>query len=141
MEWQRLTVVVALATEIREKQTVTDTPIAYARLTGIESDMSNVLNIVAAAMPWIEITSRAENGIKGRKILVKVEYVDGSEDIIETFGNTLVKTDGTKTETIKINHFCYDKDTECFIVNDHIDENDCMMIPREFVKSIRNIEV
>lgn len=67
MEWQRLTVVVALATEIREKQTVTDTPIAYARLTGIESDTSNVLNIVAAAMPWIEITSRAENGIKGEE--------------------------------------------------------------------------
>lgn len=140
MEWQRLTVVVALATEIREKQTVTDTPIAYARLTDTKSDTSNALNIVAAAMPWTEITSRVENGIKGNKIVVKIEYIDGSEDIIETIGNTFIKTDGTMTETIKINHFCYDKDTECFIINDRLCEHDCMMIPREFVKSIRRID-
>lgn len=55
-----MTVVIALATEIREKQTVTDTPIVYARLTDTKSDTSNALNIVAAAMPWIEITNRAE---------------------------------------------------------------------------------
>ena len=136
-----MTDVAALATEIKEKQAKTVIRPAYARLTGIESDTSNVLNIVAAAMPWIEITSRAGNGINGKKIVVKVEYVDGSEDIIETIGNTFIKTDGTMTETIKINHFCYGKDTECFIVYDHIDENDCMMIPREFVKSIKHIEV
>ena len=58
--------------------------------------------------------------------MVRIEYVDGTEDTVETIGMFLFK---------------YDSGTQCFIVNDQLHERDCMMIPREFVKSIRHIEV
>ena len=74
--------------------------------------------------------------------MVKIEYVDGTEDTIETVGSiTYIKSDGISSELIKSKYFRYEKDTQCFIVYDQIEEQDCMMIPREFVKSIRHIEV
>ena len=63
--------------------------------------------------------------------MVKIEYVDGSEDTVETVEN----------EFYRNHHFVYEKDIEMFIVLDHIKTGDCMMVPREFVKSIRHIEV
>lgn len=63
--------------------------------------------------------------------MVKIEYVDGSTETIETVEN----------EFYRNQHFVYDKDIEMFILLDHIKTGDCMMIPREFVKSIRHIEV
>lgn len=58
--------------------------------------------------------------------MVRIEYVDGTEETVETIG---------------MFRFRYDTETQCFIVNDMLCERDCMMVPREFVKSIRHIEV
>lgn len=62
--------------------------------------------------------------------MVRIEYVDGSEDTVETVQNEFR---GNK-------HFLYDKDLEMFVVLDRKKLEDCMMIPREFVKSIRHID-
>ena len=62
--------------------------------------------------------------------MVKIEYVDGSEDTVETVQN----------EFYRNKHFVYVKDIEMFIVSDHEDSDGCMMIPREFVKSIRHVD-
>ena len=66
--------------------------------------------------------------------MVRIEYVDGSEDTVETVGYT-------DLEKIKAGYFHYNSDTQCFVVHDHKFESDCMMIPREFVKSIRHIGI
>lgn len=75
--------------------------------------------------------------------MVRIEYVDGSEETVETVGGTIVKKHnqftGTNYETV-LNHFEYNIGTQAFIVHDHVNECDCMMIPREFVKSIRHID-
>lgn len=63
--------------------------------------------------------------------MVEIKYVDGSEETIKTVQNEFR---GNK-------HFLYDKDLEMFVVLDCKKLEDCMMIPREFVKSIRHIEV
>lgn len=62
--------------------------------------------------------------------MVRIEYIDGTEEIIETMGN--------KT---KLGHYTYDSWEEAFVVFDHADYIDCMRVPREFVKSIRHIKV
>lgn len=64
--------------------------------------------------------------------MVKVDYVDGSNEIIETKENKVTKFYRA--------HFRYDKENKIFSVHDSNDELDCMMIPREFVKSIRHID-
>ena len=76
--------------------------------------------------------------------MVEIKYVDGSEETVETVGGTIVKKHnpftGTNYETM-VNHFEYNIGAQVFIVHDHENECDCMIIPREFVKSIRHIEV
>lgn len=61
--------------------------------------------------------------------MVKVEYVNGDVEIIETVEN--------KTYS---GHFIYERDSKCFVVFDKENYPDCMCIPREFLKSIRLIE-
>ena len=75
--------------------------------------------------------------------MVQIDYINGDSETIETVDCKIYKYDGISdtTEIICRGHFWYDNKTNCFIVNDHKDFNDCMMIPREFVKSIRHIEV
>lgn len=63
--------------------------------------------------------------------MVKINYVDGDTETIESFEN----------EFYGKQHFIYDKNIEMFIVFDHEKGDDCMMIPREFVKSIKNVEM
>lgn len=62
--------------------------------------------------------------------MVRIEYVDGTEETVET----------TENEE-KYGYFRYDSKIECFIVYDNVNDINRMMIPREFVKSIRHIEV
>ena len=62
--------------------------------------------------------------------MVRIEYINGTEDTIETAENNQY-----------MGHFRYDNEMQCFIVYDNEDDRNCMMIPREFVKSIRHIEV
>lgn len=63
--------------------------------------------------------------------MVKIEYIDGTEETVETVDNELYKN----------KPFLYVKDVGIFIVLGKKRFGDCMMIPREFVKSIRHIEV
>lgn len=69
--------------------------------------------------------------------MVRIDYVDGDTEVVETLGGTSYEWEGLKVER---DYFHYDNNTQCFIVHDKIDERDCMTIPREFVKSIRHIE-
>ena len=62
--------------------------------------------------------------------MVRIEYINGTEDTIETVKNNQY-----------MGYFRYDNEMQCFIVYDNEDDRNCMMIPREFVKSIRHIEV
>ena len=75
--------------------------------------------------------------------MVEIKYVDGSEDTVETVDCGIYKYSEVSdtVEKVRKGHFRYDNITQCFIVYDHKDDSDCMMIPREFVKSIRHIEV
>lgn len=76
--------------------------------------------------------------------MVKIEYVDGTEETVETVGDIILKKHNPITGTsceVGLSRFEYVKDAQIFIVRDHENEWDCMMIPREFVKSIRHIEV
>lgn len=57
--------------------------------------------------------------------MVKIEFVDGTSDSIEPYKDTT---------------FQYDEDCQCFKVVEH-DGKSFSMFPREFVKSIRYIEV
>ena len=57
--------------------------------------------------------------------MVEIEFVDGTSDSIETYKDTT---------------FQYDTDCQCFKVVKH-DGKSFAMFPREFVKSIRYIEV
>lgn len=61
--------------------------------------------------------------------MVRIEYVDGTEDTVETVENNKY-----------CGHFRYDEEAQCFIVYDNKFDINCMMIPREFVKSIRHID-
>ena len=63
--------------------------------------------------------------------MVQIDYINGDSETVETVQNDFYRN----------NHFVYDKDLEMFIILDHAKTGDCMMIPREFVKSIRHIEV
>lgn len=57
--------------------------------------------------------------------MVKIEFVDGTSEIIETYKDTT---------------FQYDEACRCFKVVEH-DGKSFAMFPWEFVKSIRYIEV
>ena len=57
------------------------------------------------------------------------KYINGDKEVVETVDLHIG------------GHFEYDKESECFIINDKATNVDRMMIPREFVKSIRHIEV
>lgn len=57
--------------------------------------------------------------------MVKIEFIDGTSESIETYEDTT---------------FQYDDDCQCFRVVEH-DGKSFAMFPREFVKSIRYIEV
>ena len=61
--------------------------------------------------------------------MVQIDYINGDSETVETVENEE-----------KYGHFRYDSEIECFIVYDNVKDRDCMMIPREFVKSIRHIE-
>ena len=63
--------------------------------------------------------------------MVEIDYINGDSETVETVQNDFF---GNKS-------FVYAKDIEMFIIIDHVGQEDCMMIPREFVKSIRHIEV
>lgn len=60
---------------------------------------------------------------------VRVEYINDSVDEIGVLKNGTVAP------------FWYDKEIEMFIVHDNEIKSECMMIPREFVKSIQCYEV
>ena len=62
--------------------------------------------------------------------MVRIEYVDGTEDTVETVQN----------EFYRDRYFVFDNDLAMFIVLDHEKTEHCMMIPREFVKRIRHID-
>ena len=57
--------------------------------------------------------------------MVKIEFIDRTSESIETYEDTT---------------FQYDDDCQCFRVVEH-DGKSFAMFPREFVKSIRYIEV
>mgnify|MGYP005794809353 FL=1 len=57
--------------------------------------------------------------------MVKIEFIDGTSDSIEPYEGTT---------------FQYDEACQCFKVVEH-DGKSFAMFPREFVKSIRYIEV
>ena len=61
--------------------------------------------------------------------MVQIDYINGDKEVVETVDLHIG------------GHFEYDKESECFIINDKATNVDRMMIPREFVKSIRPIEV
>ena len=76
--------------------------------------------------------------------MVRIDYINGDSETVETVGiTTCEEYDSLRDKTWKFIRapFKYDKDSQIFIVRDHEDDSDCMMIPREFVKSIRHIEV
>lgn len=60
--------------------------------------------------------------------MVMIKYIDGDTENIETLDDYVL-------------HFVYDKESECFVIFNHFDYHNCIHIPREFVKSIRHIEV
>lgn len=57
--------------------------------------------------------------------MVKIEFVDGTSDSIEPYEGTT---------------FQYDEDSQCFRVYEQ-DGKSFSMFPRDFIKSIRYIEV
>ena len=57
--------------------------------------------------------------------MVKIEFIDGTYESIETYKDTT---------------FQYDDDCQCFKVIEH-DGKNFAMFPRDFVKSVRYIEV
>ena len=57
--------------------------------------------------------------------MVKIEFIDGTSESIETYKDTT---------------FQYDADCQCFKVVEH-DGKSSSMFPRDFIKSIRYIEV
>ena len=57
--------------------------------------------------------------------MVEIQFIDGTSDSIETYQGTT---------------FQYDNDSQCFRVYEQ-DGKSFSMFPREFVKSIRYIEV
>lgn len=61
--------------------------------------------------------------------MVQINYVDGTSETVEA-----------REDTFYHSYFRYDVENQLFIVFDTKNEHDCMMIPREFVKSIRIIE-
>lgn len=63
--------------------------------------------------------------------MVQIEYVNGDTETVET-------KESNTTNFWKA-HFRYDTENTMFIVFTSDNERDCMMIPREFVKSIRTI--
>lgn len=65
--------------------------------------------------------------------MVEIKYINGDMENIE------VKE--SKVTQFNHSHFHYDEENQMFIVFTSDNEKDCMMIPREFVKSIRHIEV
>lgn len=75
--------------------------------------------------------------------MVQIDYINGDIETVETVDFGIFKYNGVSdtVEKVRKGHFRYENETQCFIVYDHKDESDCMMIPREFVKSIRHIEV
>lgn len=64
--------------------------------------------------------------------MVQIEYVNGDTETVE-----VKESDVTKHWK---SHFRYDTENTMFIVFTSDNERHCMMIPREFVKSIRVIE-
>lgn len=62
--------------------------------------------------------------------MVKMEYVNGDTETIET----------VKNDTF-VCRFAYDEKSQCFIVCDKEKVYDCVHIPREFLKSIRCVDV
>lgn len=65
--------------------------------------------------------------------MVEIKYINGDGETVETKESKVTKYWKA--------HFRYDAENQMFIVFDTDNEHDCMMIPREFVKSIRVIEV
>lgn len=61
--------------------------------------------------------------------MVQINYVDGTSETMEA-----------REDTFYHSHFRYDAENQMFIIFDTDNEHDCMMIPREFVKSIRIVE-
>lgn len=60
----------------------------------------------------------------------QVKYIDGTSETLETI------------ESEKYHkHYIYDKTAEMFVVFTNKDDTKAMMLPREFVKSIKYIEV
>lgn len=56
--------------------------------------------------------------------MVEIQFVDGTKESIEAYGDTSYE---------------YNSESECFLV--WCDREHCVMFPREFVKSIRYIDV
>lgn len=75
--------------------------------------------------------------------MVQIDYINGDSETVETVDCEIYKYSivSDTAEKVHKGHFRYDNGAQCFIVYDHKDDSDCMMIPREFVKSIRHIEV
>ena len=69
--------------------------------------------------------------------MVRIDYINGDSETVETI-DVYDEFYGRK---FKKQPFKYDSKNQCFIICDHEKDSDCMMIPREFVKSIRHIEV
>lgn len=60
----------------------------------------------------------------------QIKYIDGTSETVETI------------ESEKYHkHYIYDKTAEMFVVFTNKDDAKAMMLPREFVKSIKYIEV
>ena len=62
--------------------------------------------------------------------MVEIDYINGDSETVETVQN----------EFYRNRYFVFDNDLAMFIVLDHEKPEHCMMIPREFVKSIRHID-
>lgn len=76
--------------------------------------------------------------------MVRIDYINGDSETVETIEKSICFDSGLPNSEVKLiraGHFRYDSESQIFIVYDHDDERDCMMIPREFIKSIRYIEV
>lgn len=62
--------------------------------------------------------------------MVEINYIDGTSETLETIESKRFHV-----------HYIYNKDTEMFAVFTNKDDAKAMMLPREFVKSIKYIEV
>ena len=65
--------------------------------------------------------------------MIQIDYINGDSETVES-----KESDVTKYWKA---HFRYDAENTMFIVFTSDNERDCMMIPREFVKSIRFINI